>query len=162
MRTTFTAVLLILTSAAFADPLNDLEFSDFPVSSAYRGKTVLPNWRDKDAALFRTRITNAMRTGSNFAGHYVVITIGCGSGGCRLVLIADARNGKLFSFPASGEEYQYLNLLYELRSNLIKTRYAQEGKCIRQDFEWANNVAVALQKTTIGSEDDCLSAPQWK
>ncbi len=49
------------------------------------------------ARTFRTNLTNALKDGVNFAGHYILATWGCGTN-CNESAIIDARNGKVF-FP---------------------------------------------------------------
>jgi hypothetical protein len=51
----------------------------------------------KRARTFRTNLTNALKDGVNFAGHYVLATWGCGTN-CSDGGIIDARNGKVY-FP---------------------------------------------------------------
>ena len=48
-----------------------------------------------DARSFRTRLSEAIRGGVNFAGHYVVAGWGCGTG-CISGAIIDARNGRVY------------------------------------------------------------------
>ena len=49
------------------------------------------------ADTFRTRLTNGLRGEVNFAGHYIVVGWGCGTG-CISGGIIDARNGRVY-FP---------------------------------------------------------------
>lgn len=51
----------------------------------------------KDAKRFRTNLRNAAKKGVNFAGHFILMTMGCGTN-CTDSAIIDARNGKVF-FP---------------------------------------------------------------
>lgn len=51
----------------------------------------------KRARTFRTNLTNALKDGVNFAGHYVLATWGCGTN-CSDSGIIDARNGRVY-FP---------------------------------------------------------------
>src|SRR5260221_7219653 len=51
--------------------------------------------RNPDARTFRTRLSEALAGGVNFAGHYVVAGWGCGTG-CISGAIIDARTGNVF------------------------------------------------------------------
>ena len=51
--------------------------------------------------------------------------IGCGAG-CRLVFLADARTGKITSFPLSGEDYYLLQLDFHPDSPVVKARWQRE------------------------------------
>jgi hypothetical protein len=47
------------------------------------------------ASGFRTRLSEGLRRGVNFAGHYVVVGWGCGTG-CISGAIVDARDGRVY------------------------------------------------------------------
>lgn len=49
------------------------------------------------ARTFRTNLSNALKSGVNFGGHYIVATWGCGTN-CTESAIVDARTGRVF-FP---------------------------------------------------------------
>ena len=53
--------------------------------------------RSPGAEAFRTRLRNALKSGVNFAGHYVIAAWGCGTG-CVSGAVIDARNGRVY-FP---------------------------------------------------------------
>ena len=113
----------VLSRALVAD---DLKFSDYE-TSAYKGPTRLPHFNGRDRAhrLFRTRLTDGLKQGPDFAGHYTVISIGCGMGK-RSLYIGDNRTGQIFEFSdmCSGGEYKYeLQASYYLKSRLIALRW---------------------------------------
>ena len=51
--------------------------------------------RNRDALSFRTRLSRGLREGVNFAGHYVLVGWGCGTG-CISGAIIDGRSGNVF------------------------------------------------------------------
>jgi len=57
--------------------------------------------RSPGASTYRTRLTEALREGVNFAGHYIVTGWGCGTG-CSNAAVIEARTG-VVTFP--GEFY---------------------------------------------------------
>lgn len=118
-----TVVIALLVSqilgfdVAFAESYS---FDQFRASSALKGKTRLPefNGRDKKYKNYRTRIRNGLNEGPNFAGHYSVVQIGCGTG-CSFAFIADNQTGQVFDFPRGGEDNMYMQLLFKSDSRLI-------------------------------------------
>lgn len=51
--------------------------------------------KNPEARTFRTRLSEALKGGVNFAGHYIVASWGCGTG-CINSGIIDARNGNVY------------------------------------------------------------------
>jgi hypothetical protein len=51
----------------------------------------------RDARSFRTVLREGAKLGPNFAGHFTVVTWGCGTA-CQRLAIVDAKNGRVF-FP---------------------------------------------------------------
>ncbi len=94
-------VLIVLLTAftaltAFATDIP--QFKDFPATGIYQGKNSPVNLASPDARKFRTRLTEAARQKSNFAGHYILAHWGCGSG-CIQSAIIDAKSGRVFMVP---------------------------------------------------------------
>ncbi|HEY2933695.1 MAG TPA: hypothetical protein VGK99_18310 [Acidobacteriota bacterium] len=75
-------------------------FRDYTVRRIYRGKPATVDLRSHPAARrFRTRLRRGSVKGPNFAGHFIVVTWGCGSS-CQVHAIIDAKTGRVF-FPLS-------------------------------------------------------------
>jgi hypothetical protein len=110
------AIVAVASPAAWADPL-----------AVYKGPIAKPDFTNspREARLFRTAIREGLRGGVNFAGHYTIIMIGCGAG-CRLVFLADARSGRITSFPLSGEQYYLLQLDFHPDSPVVKARWQRQ------------------------------------
>lgn len=72
----------------------------------------LPDFQgaDRRFGTYRTRISNEMRTGPNFAWHYAIVEIGCGTS-CRFVFIGDVATGRVYEFPYGGEEFYMLRCI---------------------------------------------------
>ena len=66
---------------------------------------------DPRSRMFRTVIREGAREGANFAGHYKVVTWGCGTG-CVSLAIVDGRTGRVF-FPANLLFMESDNIAYE-------------------------------------------------
>jgi hypothetical protein len=73
-------------------------FESYP-ADVYAGKPAPLNLRShRMARMFRTRIREQLQEeGINFAGHYTIAVMGCGTG-CSTAAIVDARNGHAY-FP---------------------------------------------------------------
>lgn len=78
-------------------PAHPPQFKDFPATEAFNGKRVEPDvMHDPDTRQFRTMIRRGAATGPNFAGHYTIVTWGCGNA-CLSVAIVDANTGKVYN-----------------------------------------------------------------
>jgi|JI10StandDraft_1071094.scaffolds.fasta_scaffold734724_1 hypothetical protein len=100
----YSAIILLLSFLALNTNTvaqeDILKFEDYPVKEIFNGQTAEPILSKPWAKRYRTRIRDGIinDTGVNFAGHYSVITIGCGTG-CAIMVIADVQTGKLYPPP---------------------------------------------------------------
>ena len=101
-------------------------YEDFPVSKIFKGKPAQPLIAgNPQARTFRTRLREGAPKGPNFAGHYTIVTWGCGSS-CQQLAIVDAQTGRVY-FPKalSTAVYSMMNspdeagLKYRLNSRLL-------------------------------------------
>jgi hypothetical protein len=74
-------------------------FGQYPVS-VFQGPMVYPDFAgaQKPYANFRTRLTDAVKGGVNFAGHYALVQFGCGMG-CTQGYMIDLTNGQVAPLP---------------------------------------------------------------
>jgi len=103
-------------------------FKDFEVN-LYKGKLASPNFKTNlDAKRFITRITNECKKGVNFAGHYTLVSWGCGTA-CQSNVLVDRKTGKISkSFITSfGVDYDKTSTLLiknvgavDYKTNLIE------------------------------------------
>lgn len=92
-------------------------FEDYPVKKIFNHTPHPPILRTSQQRLFRTRIRDGVEKGwgvwingewnkqqkgpgPNFAGHYIVIAWGCGSG-CIEMAVSDAETGTVYRLPIS-------------------------------------------------------------
>jgi hypothetical protein len=113
-------------------------FADYPAHEFHAGAPTMPDFggRDVDYRNFRTRIRDGVAQGVNFAGHYSIIEIGCGTS-CRFAFVVDLRNGEVGSFPYGGEDNYQMGLLFVPKSRLLKVRWAESWDsdfCIEKDM----------------------------
>lgn len=82
-------------------------FEDYP-ADFYSGELAYPDFStNPEAKRFITRIKNECANGINFAGHYTLVTWGCGSP-CQSGVIVDRKTGKIYNgFSTSlGSEFK--------------------------------------------------------
>jgi hypothetical protein len=73
-------------------------FEQYPAPKNFKGKPAPVNLAShKGARRFRTNLREGAKEGPNFAGHYTVVTWGCGTA-CMVFAIVDARTGRVY-FP---------------------------------------------------------------
>ena len=103
-------VLLSLPSIAQTALKAVPAFNDYPVAEIYTGKvasakTVMGKGQRHPTggyrpSMFKTRLADASANGKvNFAGHYVLTTWGCGSGGCVEGAVISALTGDIVWLP---------------------------------------------------------------
>ena len=89
-----TLALLVLATTTAAPPA----YGDYPAVSAYHGTPSPPDLgSDPMAKRYRSVLRESAKAGPNFAGHYTLVKIGCGSS-CFLVAVVDAVDGHV-RFP---------------------------------------------------------------
>lgn len=92
--------------------------------------------RDKKFAYMRTAINRELAKGPNFAGHYTIVTTGCGTG-CTSNLLVDRNTGKIADIPYGGEEQQMLTLKYNRASPRMVAMWQKEPEfCVAQRADW--------------------------
>lgn len=147
-KLTVLAILIAgIVPAAAASP------TDYPADRMFTGKPVLPdfNGRDRWAREYRTRLNEGARAGANFAGHYAVVEIGCGTS-CSFAYVIDVEDGRVFEFPYGGEENYGMRLGFSVESRLMTVSWlpstgASFDKCVIQDIVWNGKVEVVDEKT---------------
>src|SRR5512140_2109705 len=94
-RSVFVIVtVLLLAAGSFAQAAKRPTFSKYPAAVEKPRVKSVDFRHDASARSFRTRLTEAFRGGVNFAGHYVLVGWGCGTG-CTNGAIIDTRTGKV-------------------------------------------------------------------
>ena len=93
----FGILVLLIPVATFAQKGKVPTFSQYPAKVEKAQAKAIDFKHSRGAGSFRTRLSDGLREGVNFAGHYIVVGWGCGTG-CISGAIIDARNGKVY-FP---------------------------------------------------------------
>ena len=150
-------VLLVLrgfstrTGLAAGKNLAIPQFERYKVTRIYKGKPAVPILRTPKDREFRTRIRDGAKEGPNFAGHYTVIIIGCGTE-CASFVIVDAATGRVFS--RAQREYT-CGPIFELDSRLLATDVCSPipTKCNRAFWEWTGTELNFLARIVIDCKD---------
>jgi hypothetical protein len=165
----FTGLVLIFFShvALFAQKVEP-RFENYS-ADVYAGKPAPLNVRShRLARLYRTSIREQLQEeGINFAGHYTIAVMGCGTG-CSITAIVDARNGNAY-FPQVFDGWTSVMGDYEFKegedirtfkanSRLIKaigrprlSANEQWGASGIYYYEWTNNRLRQVHFVPAGS-----------
>jgi hypothetical protein len=140
----------------------------------WRGRVAPLNLRSHPLARkFRTLIREQMRdAGVNFAGHYTMASMGCGTG-CSITAIVDARNGiayfpeQLNAWTGIVGDYRYAEneepWSYHANSRLLRaigrehrgpTAEEHYGPSGIYYYEWKNNRLRLVKLKPVGSYPD--------
>ena len=88
----------------------------------------------------RTNLAKGFANDRLFAGHCVIILMGCGTD-CVSGYVGDARNGRIYNFPLGGEGNLVLQLDYRPNSRLVKARWNTsedtDAACAGADLIWS-------------------------
>jgi hypothetical protein len=108
----------------------DDDFNRFEVR-IFAGNPSMPDFEERDRAYreYRTRLTESLAKGENYAGHYRLIEFGCGMG-CILAYVVDLKTGAVGEVPFSGDQFPYLVLDYRPNSSMLValwTTYLEGG-----------------------------------
>ncbi len=122
-------------TAPAAAPLTN--FEAYPVE-VFTGPAVMPAYTgdQRPFAEYRTRIGEAVKHGANFAGHYAVAEVGCGTG-CRYGYLTDLKTGRILEAPVGGARTGSVEMAYRPNSSLFVARWPSDDwkSCIWQTFE---------------------------
>src|SRR5689334_16959216 len=112
-------VICICCSAQAVKRQGTPRYEDYAVAKTYKGKPALPLINNSQARAFRTRLREGAAKGPNFAGHYTIVTWGCGTG-CQQMAVVDAQTGRVY-FPKSLSTITY-NLVENMEDAGLKYR----------------------------------------
>ena len=134
----------------------ETRFEDYPAAARLQAgsPSAQPDFggRDAWARRFQTRIREGLTEGPNFAGHYSLIQIGCGTG-CSFAYLVDHATGEVLSFPY-GQERQAMSLSRKVDSRLVKVSWTQgERTCVEHDLVWDAERFALVEQTTYPMRD---------
>jgi len=99
-RLAFTTVLAFGLASLFGQPVHAQQSwapapEQYPAVKLPAGLTSAPVINTHNKALYRTRLQAGSAEGSNFGGHYALLTWSCGEG-CTTFFVLDELNGHVF------------------------------------------------------------------
>jgi len=124
------AAMLCTVAAMAQAPAAVPQFKDYPADAPHTGANH-PLVLDSDfARSYRTRLREAVASGKpEFAGRYIVVRWGCGTGGCNTGAVIDAATGHATPMPGAltsvyplkpeFEKEDGQELIYKLSSRLL-------------------------------------------
>lgn len=152
------SMLCVISMLLFSGVVSSGTVGELPMHRVYQGKIHLPDFSDRDRQFssFRTRIRDEMKTGPNFAGHYAIVEIGCGTS-CRFVFVGDVATGKMFHFPYGGEENYSLDLKYGVKENSVEAHWVDMDKseCVYDSLIWDGKKFESSGPRSIGPREKC-------
>ena len=120
-----TVAILVFAAAVSAQIAKTPGFGKYPATVEKARVKAINFKKNPDARTFRTRLSEALKGGVNFAGHYIVTGWGCGTG-CTNAAIIEARTGDVIwpdqfaNIDASyGEDYSNEQLEFKKNSRLL-------------------------------------------
>ncbi|HKV41132.1 MAG TPA: hypothetical protein VJX67_18135 [Blastocatellia bacterium] len=134
-------------------------FEDFPAGKPFAGKPVALKLTTRNARKYRTVLREGAAAGPNFAGHYAIVTWGCGSS-CVQFAVVDEITGDVY-FPSfyvaasvgSDQDSEHLPepLQFKLNSKLLvvtgNLNEAEKGGVY--NYKWEGNRLVPI----VGRKD---------
>jgi hypothetical protein len=167
------AAVLCVSSAAFVHcqgkntQTPTPRFEEYPVTAVFHGKPAVPILATGQGG-YRTRILEGAPKGPNFAGHFTIVELGCGSG-CISFEMVDAVSGRLYPtkpFVGLGIPYkgaaagrEYKGLEYRLDSSLLiadgcpeytDSTDADFGKnCGTRSYKWERGRFVLISSVAV-------------
>ena len=73
-------------------------FAQFPVAEHFSAVSMRPKLTSRQDREFKSALVAAARRPVNFAGHFILTTIGCGAS-CLLIAVIDAKTGHISWSP---------------------------------------------------------------
>jgi hypothetical protein len=155
MKGTWILLLVLAPLAAYAEEAEAFPFDQYPVTKIYRGKPAAARPVSKRAHEFRTAIRDGAKAGPNFAGHYTVVSWGCGSS-CFQLAVVDAITGRVYDAPFSVMTYPLSvedPLHYRVNSSLLVLQGCpEEDNCATRFYRWDNGKLTLLSTTPLPAQ----------
>ncbi|MCH2071199.1 hypothetical protein [Acinetobacter pittii] len=129
-------ISLLILIFSFSTYAKNTTFQDYP-APAYVGKNQ-PLKLTAQSQKYRTLFKQMSQQQPNFAGHYVMETVGCG-GGCSFAIAYNAKTGQSFIFPhtfadcySKEKGFKQNDIFFKKDNRLIiavGSRYGDQEKC---------------------------------
>ncbi len=124
--------------------------SSYRVQEVYSGRLApLDEASHADARKFKTVLQQGLQEGINFAGHFTVVAVGCGTS-CQQHYVVDRRNGKVVDIVQSslGAGYSSDSRLFVLNAPDPSVDYGACRDCTPKAFVLENGKLKKLAEET--------------
>jgi hypothetical protein len=89
------AVVFVVVGTSFGAS-REIRFDEFPATNIFRGKPAEPELKNNpQARQYRTQLRTQTANGANFAGHFRLVSWGCGNA-CKSFAIVDCKSGRVY------------------------------------------------------------------
>jgi hypothetical protein len=92
------ACSVLICTCAQAQAQDKSDFATYPVTEHFSGKPAALRLVSKQDHEFRTALRRAAQASPNFAGHFILTSVGCGAS-CVMTAAIDAKTGKVAWLP---------------------------------------------------------------
>lgn len=120
------AIVVVLAGASVltAAQAQNLKYAKFS-TPLYLGTRAQPSFTGEGVKFLRykSQIREQFATNAIAAGHYTIISFGCGSS-CSINLVGDIRSGRILEFPISGEEFPASTIETDPKSRIFTARWS--------------------------------------
>jgi len=128
-----------------ATPRRIPAFAAFPSGRTYRESPASINFAsDPDSRRFRSVLEAGIRSGPNLAGHFRIVTWGCGTQ-CRSYAIVDVASGRIFGDSALDFDCHDPEFRVDSRLVVEVADTAVFGPCSRGDHYYAWNDSAFVE-----------------
>lgn len=135
--------------------------TDYPVNTQFTKKPAPVDFKSHpEAWTFRTRLREGAAKGPNFAGHYTIVTWGCGSS-CLYFAVVDATSGRVI-FPEKNSPVFFIGLPqnvevdYDLRFDKKSTFLILHGTPTE------NQNAGSFYYNFVNNHFELIKAVEWE
>jgi hypothetical protein len=88
-------------------------FEDYPARKTFTGKPAPVKFSTRRARRYRTALANGAKKGSDFAGHFTIVSWGCGTA-CSEFAVVNAKTGDVY-FPPFFYNYGLIEMPESLK-----------------------------------------------
>jgi hypothetical protein len=153
------SVILLLVVCIAARAADELPFAKYS-ARVYRGHVSRPDLETGNTKQHTTAIRKGVKQGPNFAGHYVLVSWGCGTS-CAAYVIVDAISGGIYEPPelSKGVELSMGGPEYRLDSRLLILADCPEPRvygykdCDKKFYKWDADHFVLLKVIPITGDN---------
>jgi len=138
----------VLSVAALAS--ESFPFDKYP-AAVFQGRSAAPQLETARARQFRTAISMGAKAGANFAGHFALVSWGCGSS-CGSYVVVDSQSGRVY------EPSELVNVelgrggpVYRADSSLLVLANCPESSqgCERKFYNWNGQKLVLVKAEPV-------------